>query len=306
MDSDKSMMDMLMDIDIIKKFMTTVNKISVFINDCASSLHNFYVFFKKQFDNAETISTSTNKYKEDIMTDDECWDFVFPNARDLDVDETVKLSEDLQLEQDDMIITLFDKKECSIIISDKYTKVEDFRSVVIDQNDVYDIVKTDSTIAAISKVPMFGKKYKITCNHVLKDLDMSELKLYHRLNDHLVINTKVVNPESMSWLVPNSADIKWYTKDLKTSNHLFTTTNVTYSANAYVTIKGRKCLTTLAIVVSTALNKSLLYSGTIMVARDKPYVVTYVRHNMNTLTTQIIALAAMPHNYTIKVKSKNE
>lgn len=266
---------------------------------------NFYDYWKDVFN---TTDDQMRQYEDSLdtpITQQEIEDYYFEPVMNTKLETNKEINETInQMRQNTIIYQVVNKTECIITIPNNKTIINDVQSTKIAENNHYEIVISHPYIGCIGKVKLLGKTYKITCNHVVDMLDLSEMSGFNNINQQIMINSDVRKMQQFSYLVNERNQVQWYTKDLIDNTFIYAVIDKFKAINLYTTYKGRPKIATVAIVVSIQIKENLLYSGTIMTVEDHPFIVTFQKHITQTNVTHIVALACFPHKYLIKISDE--
>lgn len=180
--------------------------------------------------------------------------------------------------------------------------VKPIQSVIIDGNKYMEYVSKDNVYGAVITVKFKGITLAITASHVVTLLPLDVRSKYQRLNPQLMIRTNTKKFPELIWWIRENDEVNWWTKNFSTNKHLYIVTNVTKPIVAHIKHKGRKRLSVIGIVVSIIPEAEYAYSGTLMKANGKPFVVTYIFKTSEDVV-HIIALAVLAHDYCVSVES---
>lgn len=190
----------------------------------------------------------------------------------------------------------------TIIINNERTQVCSTTWLYVEADESIEFITSENKHAAIVKCKIENMTYKIICNHVSTLLDFDELATYRPINPMLLIRTnKTISNNAFIWLLSPKAKITWYTKNLTQMRTIYIESEPSYIVNGYIRVQGRDRLVSLAIVVSISVEEDYVYSGTIMFASGRPYIVTYTVITKNDIMN-IVAIAPIPHEINIEVQ----
>lgn len=247
------------------------------------------------------ITQQNNKQKgqkfddkqDDETTDEEIWSIMFPKDIKGHREEVRNFSDLIEDKAQEEVFIKMHSHFIDVVYTEKYNKVGNMSMITIEENKTLTIVRKDNMIGAITVIKFLGKVYMVTCNHVLQMLDTKEVMKYSSLNEHVQVNTTIINNVSFRWVIPYNSKVTWYTYDYKNGTHVYVETTVTKPIPTLVKINGRDRVTTVGIIVSMSNEHKLVMSGTVMIVEEKPFIVTYVCINTKTNVCIIVAVAMM-------------
>lgn len=260
---------------------------------------NFHDYWFQKYNDSEPIFNPDNF---NISTEDEIFDpidqYVITEPEIEHEDELTAMEFKLR---NMVIYQLIKRDKCVIKINPQKMNISEIQSITLESNKYCNIIMKDSLIGCMSTVKLFGKTYNVTCNHAMSLLDLAEIAQYNQLNPHIVINGKITTNQTPVWVVKEKSMIGWYTKEITANKYVYIELEVQRSIDLVIKVNGRQKVGTLAIVVSIQYSPQYVYSGTLMLVGNKPYIVTYTNNNEEAAVTHIVALACIKHDYEIIV-----
>jgi hypothetical protein len=151
-----------------------------------------------------------------------------------------------------------------------------------------------------------NKKYVLFTNMYMKMLTIEETKRYTSINNHLYINSLTKTTSNIISRVKVGTEVIMYSiaKDRNTAYVI--KTRVSTVVNALLTVNNRRKVATVAVVITIANEKDLLWDGTLVRVNGKPFIVVDHKILEYDSVVKLVAVAVTAHDYTITSQIKNE
>lgn len=240
---------------------------------------------------------------EDAYFYDDNWDLIMDvkRGKDNDKDNVKTMIEEYNDVKKRSFVQVTDRNKIILIFDHEKDSISTINVLKIEENPYIEFMMKDKHIGAIVNVQYKTLKFRSTCAHLLSMMNYEQTVGFKHINKMLVVDSNAIKIKESIWSIHKADEINWWTKDLGSGSNVFITTTVQSPIIGYIKYKGRSRISCIAIITSFKPEAKYVYSGTLMTARNKPFIVTYV-HDTPSGIKSVIAVALLNHDYEIIAK----
>lgn len=158
-----------------------------------------------------------------------------------------------------------------------------------------------NTTSAVSKITIARQTIEITCSHVIQLFDDDALEGFSDINPMLCCKSHKLIDNLYDFKIREGDKVMWYTRGATTAKHAFIETTVYDVITLPVRHFKRQVLMSVAFVVALKPDDVYITSGTLMLVKDRPYIVVYRMTNMKDVL-YLVAVAPLLHEYRFQIE----